>query len=96
MNDNCKPFPCPDCGHTVKKSDISCPNCGRKVSNLYPCPDCGAPVSKSAEKCPNCGRKLVSEEQKMQAAIGCFSTIAGAVILWKLGVFKILWSLWSH
>ncbi|SRR5581483_10848892 len=46
---------CPNCGHKVSTTALSCPNCGAPSPKLVYCTRCGRTMLDSATVCPACG-----------------------------------------
>lgn len=46
---------CPECGKQISDKAVSCPNCGYSVKEAKKCEECGAVLPQGAKSCPQCG-----------------------------------------
>ncbi|GHT51475.1 hypothetical protein AGMMS49982_09010 [Bacteroidia bacterium] len=49
---------CPECGKQVSDKAEECPHCGGPIKSMFSCPECGEQLFERAEECPRCGCPL--------------------------------------
>ena len=56
---------CPECGRKISDKATACPHCGCPVAGYITCPECGKQVPETAITCPNCGFPFASNEESI-------------------------------
>jgi hypothetical protein len=59
---------CPNCGFSVEKNYLRCPNCQRRLKD--PCQKCGKPVDPRWALCPYCENPMPGRQRKPQRSSG--------------------------
>lgn len=46
---------CPECGKQISDRAPQCPKCGYPMVSMHKCPECGTSYDEALKECPNCG-----------------------------------------